>query len=77
MLADAEAKLEESRHVIAALRASKSSLQDMLQQSINETDMKKLAREAFEEETLELLEEEKQNVACFDLLGGRNRMWTL
>jgi hypothetical protein len=75
-LADAEAKLEESQRVIAALQASKASLQDTLQQSINATDMSKLAREAFEEEitilrqrggeilvqeTLELLEEEKQD----------------
>ena len=72
-LADAEAKLEESQRVIAALQASKASLEDTLQQSINAPDMSRQAREAFEEEitilrqrggeiqeTLESLEEEHQ-----------------
>jgi hypothetical protein len=49
-LADAEAKLEESKRVIAALQTSKASLQDTLQQSINKTDMGKLARQACVEE---------------------------
>jgi hypothetical protein len=74
-LADAEAKLEESQRVIAALQASKASLEDTLQQSINAPDMSKQAREAFEEEitilrqrggeiqeTLESLEEEHQDL---------------
>jgi chromosome segregation ATPase len=73
-LADAEAKLEGSQRVIAALQASKASLDDTLQQSINAPDMSKQAREAFEEEitilrqrgeeiqeTLESLEEDNQD----------------
>jgi hypothetical protein len=74
-LADAEAKLEESQRVIAALQASKASLEDTLQQSINAPDMmSRQAWEAFKEEitilrqrggeiqeTFESLEEEHQD----------------
>ena len=37
-LADAEAKLEESKITIASLQASKATLQNTLNQSIRETD---------------------------------------
>ncbi len=37
-LADAEAKLEESKFAIASLRTSKAALQNTLNQSIQETD---------------------------------------
>ncbi len=48
-LADAEAKLEESKFVIASLQASKAALQNTLYyQSIQETDYCKQARLAFE-----------------------------
>lgn len=49
-LADAEAKLEESKLAIASLQASKATLQNTLNQSIQETDYCKQARLAFEEE---------------------------
>ena len=49
-LADAEAKLEESKFAIASLQASKAALQNTLNQSIQETDYCKQARLAFEEE---------------------------
>ena len=49
-LADAEAKLEESKLAIASLQASKATLQNTLHQSIQETDYCKQARLAFEEE---------------------------
>jgi hypothetical protein len=49
-LADAEAKLEESKFAIASLQASKSTLQNTLNQSIHKTDYCKQARLAFEEE---------------------------
>ena len=49
-LADAEAKLEESKIAIASLQASKATLQNTLNQSIRETDYCKQARLAFEEE---------------------------
>ncbi len=49
-LADAEAKLEESKLAIASLQASKATLQNTLNESIQETDYCKQARLAFEEE---------------------------
>ncbi len=49
-LADAEAKLEESKFAIANLQASKATLQNTLHQSSQETDYCKQARHAFEEE---------------------------
>ena len=49
-LVDAEAKLEESKFAIASLQASKATLQNTLNQSIQETDYCKQARLAFEEE---------------------------
>ena len=49
-LADAEAKLEESKFAIASLQASKAALENTLNQSIQETDYCKQARLAFEEE---------------------------
>ncbi len=42
-LADAEAKLEESKSVIASLQASKATLQNTLNESIQETDYCKQA----------------------------------
>ncbi len=71
-LADDELKLEESKAVIASLQLSKASLEDTLNQNIQETDFGKQARQACEEEitllrhrsreilvSLENLEEEK------------------
>ena len=49
-LADAQAKLEESNLAIASLQATQASLQNTLNQSIQETDYCKQARVAFEEE---------------------------
>jgi len=49
-LADAELKLEESKAVIVSLQLSKASLEDTLNQSIQETDFGKQARQACEEE---------------------------
>ncbi len=49
-LADAEAKLEQSKFAIASLQASKAALQNTLNQSIQETDYCKQARIALEEE---------------------------
>ena len=49
-LADAELKLEESKAVIASLQLSKVTLEDTLNQSIQETDFGKQARQACEEE---------------------------
>ena len=48
-LADAQAKLEESNLAIASLQATQASLQNTLNQSIQETDYCKQARVAFEE----------------------------
>jgi hypothetical protein len=46
-LANAEAKLEESKFAIASLQASKAALQNTLNQSIQETHYCKQARLAF------------------------------
>jgi hypothetical protein len=53
-LADAQAKLEESNLAIASLQATQASLQNTLNQSIQETDYCKQARVAFEEEITKL-----------------------
>ncbi len=58
-LADAEAKLEESKFVIASLQTSKATLQNTLNQSIQETDYCKQARLAFEEE-ITILRQKKE-----------------
>jgi hypothetical protein len=49
-LADAELKLEESKAVIESFQLSKATLEDTLNQSIQETDFGKQARQACEEE---------------------------
>jgi hypothetical protein len=49
-LADAEAKLEESNLAIASLQATQASLQNTLNQSIQETDYCKQTRLAFDED---------------------------
>ena len=49
-IADAEVKLVERERVIASLQLSKATLEDTLNQSIQETDFGKQARQACEEE---------------------------
>ena len=49
-IADAEVKLVERERVIASLQLSKATLEDTLNQSIQETDFGKQARQACKEE---------------------------